>query len=213
MNLTADANSMSWDFWGHWADGRWEPRTREVIFDHCHGGTFVDIGAWVGPTSIWAMQSGYGRVVSVEPDPDARVMLRENVGTAHETIHPMPTLPEVVEAAIGWGGDWTSIEVRGDSMSRIGLVGLNEPLEYPNRPVRCLTIETLFARWAIENVDLIKMDVEGAEARILPQAEPFLRTVGAPLHLSTHPWDPLDWTVFDGWTVERLGDDEWLVTP
>lgn len=200
MTYTADANSLAWKFWDHWADGRWEPTTHRTIVEHCHGGTFVDIGAWVGPTSIWAAQAGYSRIVAVEPDVMAFFMLRENV-------RDLPV--EIVDVAVWDHNGTVSIEQRGDSMSQVDLANP----DHPTTPARCVTFETLFREHRIENVDLIKIDVEGAEARIIPQAAPFLREVGAPIHLSTHPWNPLDWSVLDGWTVERLGDDEWLVTP
>lgn len=210
MTYTADANSLSWGFWEHWADGRWEPETHRIIAEHCHGGTFVDIGAWVGPTSIWAMQSGYSRIVSVEPDPLAAVMLRDNIASAAAGV-PDYCYPEIVEAAITDGNGMTTMEKRGDSMGRCGL--REEDADHPLVLVPSGTIEMLFRRHRIENVDLIKIDVEGEEARIIPQAAEFLRTVGAPIHLSTHPWDPLDWSVLKHWTVDQLGDDEWLVRP
>lgn len=200
-NLVADANSIAWGFWDHWLDGRWEPRTHEVIQQCCKGGTFVDIGAWVGPTALWAVDAGYSRIVAVEPDPLAFEMLAVN------TIE-MPMVERYPFAVADRDGS-VNIERRGDSMSRTDA----EDPDHPTVRARCLTFESLFARLRIENVDLIKIDTEGAEARIIPQAEPFLRTVGAPVHLSTHPWAPLDWSCLDGWTVEQLGDDEWLVTP
>ncbi len=200
MTYTADDNSLAWDFWAHWADGRWEPETHRIIQEHCHGGTFVDIGAWVGPTSIWAAEAGYLRIVAVEPDPLAFAMLGSNT---------MDLPVEKYNVAVSDCDGWTIIERRGDSMSRTGV----EDADHPTTPARCHTLETFFRNMRIENVDLIKMDVEGAEARILPQAASFLAVIGAPLHLSTHPWATFDWATFDGWTVEQLGDDEWLVTP
>lgn len=201
MKLVADANSVAWGFWEHWADGRWEPKTHQTILDYCRGGTFVDIGAWVGPTAIWAAEAGYSRILAVEPDPLAYRMLQINT-------EQIPYV-ERYDFAVTDRDGIAHIEHRGDSMARLDV----PDADHPTVPTRCMTIETIFRRHRIENVDLIKIDTEGAEADILPDAAGFLRTVGAPVHLSTHPWAPLDWSCLDGWTVTRLGDDEWLVTP
>lgn len=209
MTYTADANSLAWGFWDHWADGRWEPKTHQTIIECCKGGTFVDIGAWVGPTAIWAAQAGYSKVYAIEPDPIAFEMLETNTELAMADIEGC--LLWRINGAIENGNAMTTCEKRGDSMGRTGL--RQEDADHPQVLVPCSTIENLFTRCQIENVDLIKIDTEGAEARIIPQAEPFLRTLGAPIHLSTHPWDPLDWSVLADWSVEQLGDDEWLVRP
>lgn len=201
IHLTADANSQSWGFWNAWADGSWEPKTNEVIQRCCNGGTFVDIGAWVGPTSLWAIAAGYSRVIAIEPDPLAFEMLTTNTGDLAVERYDI--------AVMGHDGS-TFIESRGDSMARAGI----DDADHPQVLTRCVTLPTLFHKLGIENVDLIKIDTEGAEAVIIPEAVDFLRDLGAPVHLSLHPWAEWDWrTVLAGWSHEPCGDNEWLVTP
>lgn len=194
--MLADEGSVGWRFWDRWASGEWEPHTKAAIDRFVDGGTFVDIGAWVGPTVLWAAERA-GRVVAVEADPAALDMLTRNVDGLGNV--------DIVAVAIGDRDGLTTIGVGGDSMSRTG---------DGDHVVRCVTVPTLWAEHGIRDVQLVKVDVEGAEAEFLSGAAPFLRDVGAPVLLSTHPWAPLDVeAVLAGWSLDRLSDWEWLVTP
>lgn len=192
--MLCDPLNAEWQFWDRWADGRWEPETRACIEQHVTGGTFVDIGAWIGPTVLWAAPLA-SRVVAVEADPTAMEMLRHN--TADLGV-------EYVACAVADYDGETTITTAGDSMSRIGHGGVTVP---------CWTIETLFTEHGIDSADLIKMDIEGAEREVIAQAEPFLRRFGAPVLLSVHPWAPWHKDLLPGWEREPLAPHEWLVTP
>lgn len=194
MSRLCDPLNTEWGFWDRWEDGRWEPETKACIEQYVRGGTFVDIGAWIGPTVLWAAPHA-SRIVAVEADPTAMQMLRHN--TADLSV-------EYVEAAVADCDGETTITTDGDSMSRIGGGGVTVP---------CMTIETLFHSLAITGADLIKMDIEGAEREVIAQAEPFLRRIGAPVLLSVHPWAPWHKDLLPGWEREALQPHEWLVTP
>jgi len=195
MTLLVDKTNADWGFWDRWADGRWEPETKEVIERFCNGGTFVDVGAWIGPTVLWAAPHA-SRVVAIEADPTAFEMLTANTAD-------LPNVEYVACAVAGFDGS-TTITTKGDSMSRIGAGGV---------AVDCLTIESLFAKHGIESADLIKMDIEGAEREVIAQAEPFLKAFGAPILLSIHAWAPWPRDLLPGWDREVLEPHEWLVTP
>ena len=180
--MRCDPRNEAWGFWDRWADGRWEPETKAVIEQYVNGGTFVDIGAWIGPTALWALPHA-GRVVCVEPDPTAFDMLVENVPDV-----------EHVNAAIAGHTGTTTITAAGDSESRIG-TGDHEVL--------CFTIEDFFMVRGITSADLIKIDIEGAEREVITQAEPFLRKFGAPIALSLH-WAPWPDEYLPGWNVQPI---------
>ena len=66
-------------FWTRWLPNGWEADTFDFIENHVREGTVVlDIGAWIGPISLYAAALG-GRVISLEPDPVAYASLAENV--------------------------------------------------------------------------------------------------------------------------------------
>jgi FkbM family methyltransferase len=193
--MRCDPLNAEWGFWDRWADGRWEPETKQTIERHVNGGTFVDIGAWIGPTALWASPHA-GRVVAVEADPTAFDMLADNVRECGNV--------ELVPVAVADFDGVTTITAAGDSMSRTGHGGAE---------VRCVTVETLFTEHGITTADLIKVDIEGAEREVLAQAESFLRAFGAPILLSVHAWAPWGHNLLPGWHVEVLEPHEWLVTP
>ncbi len=62
--------------------GAWEPGTWKAIDSHLpEGGTFIDVGAHVGYHSLKAAKKvgPGGRVIAIEPNPEAIRQLRENI--------------------------------------------------------------------------------------------------------------------------------------
>jgi len=59
------------EFWERFDQGLWEPRTLQKLSALRDGDLFVDIGAWIGPTTLAAAVNG-ARVLAFEPDPVAR---------------------------------------------------------------------------------------------------------------------------------------------
>jgi FkbM family methyltransferase len=193
--VRCDPANEAWKFWDRWADGRWEPHTREAIEAHCHGGTFVDVGAWVGPTARWAAPHA-SRVVCFEPDPTAFSMLVDNVADLDNV--------ECHQVAVADHDGTTTVTTKGDSMSRTGGDGVD---------VRCATFESLFTELGIDDADLVKIDIEGDECDVLAEAGPFLRDFGAPLLLTLHLWNWCPDGNLDGWDVTELSCDEFLAVP
>ena len=63
-------------FYRKLAIGQWEPRTFEMLARNVDRNTvYVDIGAWIGVTPMWAAQKAKA-VVAVEPDPKCGEVLR-----------------------------------------------------------------------------------------------------------------------------------------
>lgn len=168
-----------WDFWTGWADGSWEPESFEIL-DECltPDSTFVDVGAWIGPLTLWASRR-CARVVALEPDPVARNVLELNVARNCDNVE---VLPYALSASFGWGnlasrghGDAGTF---GNSMS-----GLVE--EQTDVDVQTVDPPWLFSHYGIV-ADLVKIDIEGGEARLVEHAD-FLRR--QPLLLALHgPW-------------------------
>lgn len=68
----------AWDFWTGDFPSVFEPCTMKWIRDEADPSkSFLDIGAWVGPTTIWAAQF-YRSVHAYEPDPVAFKYLEAN---------------------------------------------------------------------------------------------------------------------------------------
>ena len=57
-------------FWNEFRDG-WEPETLEFFKQHITpGSTYLDVGAWVGPTAMIASALGANKVKAIEPNPN-----------------------------------------------------------------------------------------------------------------------------------------------
>jgi len=95
--------------------GAWPPPVEIRLPD---GGTVVDVGANIGLFSLWAARrvGATGRVLSVEPAPDARAALRDNLArldggarclvcgvAAVRSDRASTTTMTVYGAAAGWG--------------------------------------------------------------------------------------------------------------
>ncbi|MFM7445052.1 MAG: FkbM family methyltransferase, partial [Tabrizicola sp.] len=66
-------------FWKRVNSGAWEPETYAIFDRHIDDRTlFLDIGAWIGSTSLYGAQLAQ-RCVAFEPDPVAFAELSRNV--------------------------------------------------------------------------------------------------------------------------------------
>jgi FkbM family methyltransferase len=150
-------------------------------------GVVVDIGANIGDFSLQAAQRcPTGRVIAVEPVAEHVRILRRHVA--------MNDLPHVtcVHAAVG-ATDGVS-EIAND-----GVTSRQTPGGERVEAVRQMTLLALMEEHALQHVDLLKLDCEGAEWDILPAAEqvfPRIRQICMEYHCER------------GWTPERLA--AWL---
>ncbi|WP_435022581.1 FkbM family methyltransferase (plasmid) [Tundrisphaera sp. TA3] len=153
--------------------------SREVFFTGCYepqetmiirrlvapGGTFVDVGAHWGYFSlIVADHVGRGgRVVSIEADPRVYGMLERSLA-----LNDLPQVRPVHAAAAAGTGHVTLIGFDETSdnwgTSRIdgGAAGPGGSYEVPAR-----SVDEILDDLGVDVVDLIKMDIEGAEALAL----------------------------------------------
>jgi len=154
-------------FWQFYARDAWEPETQALVRSVLKpGDLFVDIGAWIGPVTLWALDCG-AEVIAIEPDPVALVELRRRV----------PPEVEIHDCALGIEPGLARLSLTtayGDSMSKIGSDGL---------PVKMSTLpEILDGR----RPKMATMDIEGYELTILPDVAPYLASLGTTLMVALH---------------------------
>jgi FkbM family methyltransferase len=178
-------------FWEIYEAGEWEPETRELIDATLRpGDLFVDVGAWIGPVTLWALERG-ASVIAVEPDPVALPELRRRV----------PDSVEIWEGAVAVRSGAAELTANhglglGKSVSRLASEG-------GGIPVRTWTLpEILDGRVPA----LVKVDIEGYETDLLPAIAPFLAAAGVPLQVALHGALPeADW--FSGYGEVRVPTD------
>jgi FkbM family methyltransferase len=146
---------------GETAKRCWEPVLLRALVEALRpGDTFLDIGSWIGPYAVLASKlvTESGKVYACEPDPVARELLLKNVAENHCTN------VTVLENAVS-DRDGPILLAKGqelgDSNTSIATASSAETFQ-----VEGISLKTLCLRHAIKP-DVIKMDVEGAEEKII----------------------------------------------
>lgn len=200
-------DTHGWDYWGQWRDGTWEPETLQAIRDFVTpGSTYVDVGAWVGGTVIWGAGCAK-RVIAFEPDPQAFEICQQNTAEYDNVeVHPIAIAAasgtrRLVPHLGGFGASMTRLEIP-DLGGRVGNCwDLDSGID-----VETLSLADAFDRYHIRSASLVKMDIEGGELEILPEACGFLAAQGTALLVSMHvDWwpHPLDVACFEAFSEVR----------
>lgn len=201
------ADRDGWAFWDDYDAGRWERATHACIRNLVTpGSTFVDIGAWIGPVTLWAVPLA-ARVVAVEPDPVARACLVANTAACTNVT----VVGDAVGPETGAGAFVAHREGFGSSMSRLAAgVQLDDVWDLDvTETVATVTVPDLFEREQVSDCSLVKLDIEGSEADILDSVCPFLVGLGVPLLVSMHePWwsRSIEASWFEGFDLELFGE-------
>lgn len=167
-------------FWKKINEGRWEPYTIQIFNKFItKETTMLDIGAWIGVTSLYAAKKAK-RVVSFEPDVTAFKQISENI-----QLNPDVNNVELNNACVGVENGTVMISPQnepGDSSSSILLAIEGEGWEVPS-----LAFDQLIVEKEIMEPIFIKMDVEGYEYELAPILVNIFRKYDVTLCLSTHP--------------------------
>ena len=177
--VSEPAKNGDWSFWDEFMTLPWEPWTLDMVDRFVTDeSTFVDIGAWAGPVSMWAADRHDARVIAVEPDPVANDYLN-----LHKYANGFDKI-EIVDGALANETGTAFIAPHefgwGSTMSRLSDAG---------REVACWNIADLFEQYDVEDCSLLKMDIEGAESIVLETVGPFCAERGIPMIVAIHqPW-------------------------
>ena len=121
------------------------------------GGVFVDVGANIGAVSLFVDSFNKDRedgnkikVYAVEPEPNNLYLLSQNIEN-----NPTENIT-IVNNAIWHEEKMVSISNRGGNSSIVDT-------EEDSSEVLAITLETLFSTYDIKEVDVMKIDIEGAE--------------------------------------------------
>jgi FkbM family methyltransferase len=127
------------------------------------GGAFVDVGAnWGYFTLIAASRVGRnGQVLALEPDPRLLPVLLANI--RHNG------LSQVTALGVAAADRECEVELVGFDLNagNFGLTRIAGPQETGQVPRFCVpgdTLDRILRRQRVESVDLLKMDIEGAES-------------------------------------------------
>ena len=145
------------------AAGEYEPHVATTLRERLRpGATFVDAGANVGYHTVLAAVAvgAEGRVIAVEANPENARLLRRSVEVNGFTN--VDVLP------LALGASWGSVEFGGHIGSNGGFVDAGAAGRAEGRATLVPTIP--LDALGLDRVDLVKIDVEGAEALVLDGA-------------------------------------------
>lgn len=151
--------------------GQWQPEIWGSIAPSLsEGAVFLDVGAHIGYFSIKAARrvGNSGRVVAFDPNPEILKLLRDNVAANHSSnviVEPVACTDReqtLTFYAVPSGNTGASSLARDNA----------EPWSQAPQPyqVRGRPIDDVIRELKLERVDVIKVDVEGAEVSVLKGA-------------------------------------------
>ena len=134
--------------------------------------TIIDAGAYTGFSAIFfAEKYPAAKILALEPDPSNFALLVDNA-------RPYPNVIPLNLAL--WHKD-ESVHLLDPGTGHWGFyVSPDEPpVSRPGARVEAISVPTLIERFALGRVDLLKIDVEGAEKEIFEHAGAWIGGVGA----------------------------------
>jgi FkbM family methyltransferase len=160
------------------------------------GMTFVDVGANVGLYTALALSAGkpYGRILCVEPHEESRRYLEKTVALNTRGENPASFL---TIAAVAVGASTGTVVLHSNSENKGDNRIYNDHILDSEKRVGLSTLDVLCSEAGISSIDLLKMDIQGAEFQAIKGGEKILRS--SP--------DCLLMTEFWAYGIRRSGDD------
>lgn len=167
------------------ATGTYEPFTREACLGTLGPGmVFLDIGAHVGLYALPAARivGPSGRVIAFEPHPGNRDLLEENV--THNGLDNVTVVAAAVSDAPGEMTLQISSFNTGDHRLYRGTRTRGRRV-----PTRVVSIDDWCVSAGIDRVDMVKIDVQGAEGKVIAGMQATMATnPGMRIILEYTPW-------------------------
>lgn len=161
---------------------------QEILLQGLYEGEFreaprviVDAGANAGLSSVfYANKFPHSRIIAVEPEPSNYEMLLKNTA-------PYPGITPVHAALWKENGTLNLFDTgAGNTTFRVAETADSKGTHGAGR-VRAVTLEKLMADYGLERIDLLKMDVEGAEKEIFEHSSAWIDRVGL-IAVELHDW-------------------------
>lgn len=151
--------------------GRWEPKITAFILENLKQDMiFIDVGAAIGWFTLIAssLVGEGGKVIAFEPAPNRFKTLVENV-----TLNTYGNVECVDKAVSSENGE---AYISGENYP-IYLSSSGNGFKI-NVPIDMVTLDSYLKMRGVEKVDMVKIDVEGSELRVLKGMEQTIRNSG-----------------------------------
>jgi len=139
---------------------------------NCHGGmTFVDIGANVGLYTALAMHQldSTGRIVTFEPHPQSYAFLQKNISTNQTGARSCPRVDALnMAAAPERGRQELRLNPENHADNRLYQGTYQGKIEHWDvLPVESRPVDDVLAELGIEEVNFVKIDIQGYEQKAI----------------------------------------------
>lgn len=194
----------------------WEPQTF-IVFDTFLSKTssFVDVGAWMGPTTLYAAAKSK-HVYCFEPDPEAFRVLSLNlaVNLQYKNITAINAALSNTDGEITFGGNGelgnsesTMLVSDPDYTKKQSGALRTDSAEHDEAwrnsatvQVKTISMDTVEKTHDVKDCTFMKIDIEGGEKIVVPALQSFLQRVRPTLYLSIH------WVYLTQEEIEALFD-------
>jgi FkbM family methyltransferase len=192
LHFRGSATPLYPQFWELTSNSGWEPETF-VLLDWLldAGVTYVDCGAWIGPTVLFAAAKG-AAVTAFECDPQSIRDLRKNLDLNPELARNVV----LHELALSDRDQTISMYAHrpGDSMSTIRDVSADTSGLWTHAQtfsVEGVDVRRVFdsAGWLADPSALIKIDIEGGEYLVLAALRDRIQEAVCSFYVSFHPFN------------------------
>ena len=169
-------------FWAMVAAGAWEERTFAVLERLVTAdSTYLDLGAWIGPTVLFAAQRAE-RTFAFEPDPVAFRELSVNCDANRDRLGAVTLLNRAIAPRDGT----CRLTGQGEGGNSNSSLLLSEGAI--SWQVEGMTLETFLRSLGSSGRLFVKMDIEGGEYDLGRSVRQLVSNPGCTLLLSLHPF-------------------------
>ncbi len=176
-------------------------------FENQKRGVFVDVGSYIGKYTIMVankMKNG-GRVISIEPNPNNYKRLLTNIDL--NKCNNVTALN--VACSDRNAEEKLFIRFHDSALSSLVSTGKKHVL------IKCRTLDSILSKLKIKDVNLVKIDVEGAESKVIRGMKNLLKRGKTTLIFEKWKLMKLDEEIFKKhkYKLEQIDRRHWVATP
>ncbi len=172
-NITLTVDTKSWIEWLLFINGSYEPHLQKVFQKYLKQGDIVlDVGANIGVHTLFLSRlvGQEGRIISLEPYPPVLEKLKQNLVMNHaDNVTMLPLAASDKQDVL------TLVNTEADNQGMASLWHDSQQKIIDQYKVDVTTLDAIAKDQNLDSIALIKMDIQGNEAKALLGSQQILR--------------------------------------